>query len=105
MARNKSLVELSDTGTMDNCGSLLMAVAVGCQYEVAIVNSCLYLPSFGSATASEAFFSSLIKSNRPDNLAVTFPSTKADTSSKAVAAESNFWKSFNFNLALSLGCA
>src|SRR5271155_1493019 len=55
-------------------------------------------PSFGSATAKDAFFSSLIESNSFANMGVTFPSTRAATSSSAVAALSNFWKILSFNL-------
>lgn len=55
-------------------------------------------PSFGSATAKDAFFSSLIESNSFASIGVTFPSIRAATSSSAVAALSNFWKVLSFNL-------
>lgn len=42
------------------------------------------VPSLGSATAKEAFFSSLIDSNRFDSRGVTFPSTNAAVCSNAV---------------------
>src|SRR5262245_4097031 len=61
------------------------------------INKCVG-PSLGSATANDAFFSSLMDSRRLANRGVTFPSTTAATSSKAVAALSNFWKFFNFKL-------
>lgn len=41
------------------------------------------VPSLGSATASDAFFSSLIESKIPDNRGVTFPSTTAAVCSRA----------------------
>ncbi len=56
------------------------------------------VPSFGSATARDTFFSSLMESSNDASRGVTFPSTRAETSSNAVAALSNFWKSFNFKL-------
>lgn len=58
----------------------------------------MFVPSFGSATARDTFFSSLIESSKEASRGVTFPSIKAETSSNAVAALSNFWKSFNFKL-------
>ena len=41
------------------------------------------IPSLGSATASETFFSSLIESSNVDNRGVTFPSTTAAACSRA----------------------
>ena len=58
----------------------------------------IHIPSFGSATAKDTFFSSLISSRRLDRRGETFPSTNEATSSRAVAALSNFWKLFSFNL-------
>jgi hypothetical protein len=56
------------------------------------------VPSLGSATARDTFFSSLIESSKLARRGVTFPSIMADTSSRAVVALSNFWKFFNFSL-------
>lgn len=55
-------------------------------------------PSLGSATAKDAFFSSLRVSKSFASMGETFPSTSDATSSKAVAAESNFSKCFNLRL-------
>ena len=49
----------------------------------------LIVPSLGSATAKDTFFSSLIESSKPDNRGVTLPSTRAAVCSRAVAALSN----------------
>jgi len=48
------------------------------------------VPSLGSATTSETFFSSLTESRRLARRGVTLPSMIAATSSRAVAALSNF---------------
>lgn len=42
------------------------------------------IPSLGSATANDTFFSSLIESSKPDRRGVTFPSTSAAVCSKAM---------------------
>ena len=54
IARYSSVVLESETGDMESCGSLVMA-----------------FPSFGSATARETFFSSLIESSKEANRGVT----------------------------------
>jgi hypothetical protein len=56
------------------------------------------VPSFGSATANDTFFSCLIESSKDDNLGVTLPSTSAAVCSRAVAALSNLWKSLSLSL-------
>ena len=58
----------------------------------------MHIPSFGSATAKETFFSSLISSRRLARRGETFPSTREATSSRAVAALSNFLKLFSLIL-------
>jgi hypothetical protein len=55
-------------------------------------------PNLGSATANEAFFSSFKLSRSLASMGDTLPSTSAATSSRAVAALSNFSKCFNFKL-------
>lgn len=71
----------SEIGVRVRPGSLLMAC-----------------PSLGSATAKEAFFSSFKVSRSFANRGETFPSTNAATSSRAVAALSNFSNCFNLRL-------
>ena len=48
------------------------------------------LPSLGSATARDTFFSSLIESNNPDNRGVTFPSTRAAACSSAMSFQHHY---------------
>ena len=67
-------------------------------HDLVLLDLASDVPSFGSATARETFFSSLIESSRDASLGVTLPSTRAATSSKAVAALSNFWNCLSFNL-------
>ena len=43
----------------------------------------IFIPSLGSATANETFFSSLIESSKPAKRGVTFPSTSAAVCSSA----------------------
>jgi hypothetical protein len=73
IARKRSLVLESEIGVRVIPGSLLMAC-----------------PNFGSATAREAFFSSLSESRSFASVGETFPSTSAATSSSASAALLNF---------------
>lgn len=81
IARYISFVVESEMGVRVNPGSLLIAC-----------------PNFGSATAREPFFSSLRESRSLASMGETFPSTRAATSSSAVAALSNFSKCFNLSL-------
>ena len=86
-------------GVMESWGSLLIALpAILSAHRLQRSESPQLIPSLGSATANEAFFSSLMESSNDANRGVTLPSTNAETSSKAVAALSNFWKFFNFSL-------
>ena len=75
MARYRSAVDASDTRSRDSCGILLIALA-----------------SLGSATASEAFFSSFIASRRDESCGVTLLSRSAADCSRDDAALSNFAK-------------
>ena len=50
-----------------------------------------FLPSLGSATANDAFFSSLIESSSVANRGVTFPSTNAAVCSKAVLVSTRYF--------------
>ena len=77
------------------------------------------LPSLGSATAKEAFFSSLSESSSVESRGVTLPSTSAAVCSRAfhsqravayndvesvpVDALSNLWKSLSFKLFVTKG--
>ena len=66
----------------ESCGSLLIAVAMVHQSLTLHSTACI-IPSLGSATANETFFSSLIESSNVDNRGVTFPSTTAAACSRA----------------------
>lgn len=73
MARWISSVDLSVIGFTERPGIFAIALA-----------------SFASATASDAFFSSLRESRKDDSSGVTLPSPRAAASSSADAAFSNF---------------
>jgi hypothetical protein len=78
MARKTSNVEESEIGWTERLGSLLIAEA-----------------RRGSATARDAFFSSLRVSSSEDRVSVILPSVIATISLRAAAALSNFWNFFN----------
>jgi hypothetical protein len=97
-------VEESDIIWNENPGSLLIAFPIrnplaifspsGGGVGIAEKN----IPSFGSATTREAFFSSLTESRRLESIGETLFSTMHVTSSSAAAALSNFENCFNFRL-------
>lgn len=67
----------------DNWGSLLMALAEMPVSDCRGLDHGVHIPSLGSATARDAFFSSLIASSMPASVGVTFPSTIAALCSRA----------------------
>jgi hypothetical protein len=58
----------------------------------------LIIPNLGSATAREAFFSSLTESSSDASSGVIFPSTSDEISSRAIVALSNFLNCFSLSL-------
>lgn len=81
MARKRSFVEAFEIACSSRPGSFPIA-----------------LPSLGSATASEAFFSSFKVFNSVASEVETLPSVRLAASATATAAESNFWNCFSFSL-------
>ena len=102
MVSNGSVKVLSTGVRYELEGELCQLVdSIGCknrQLGFPCSRPVLIVPSLGSATARDTFFSSLIESSKLDSRGVTLPSTRAAVCSRAVAALSNLWKSFNLRL-------